>query len=397
MIHYIEDLLHYYVDTIGVSDKDAPILTSISKQVKKGTALTDRQYDLVLEKLSSQSDVLKEHDLVVDNNPTRLPLREIDRSKYITVISHSEMLGPNSVYEAAKENWKWIKVRFPFAKKSIVKIENIINTVIKRKYYNHVKGSHEHYFRLDPNVAIALVDNFSEANFVIDQELVDYVNKAKKILDNKKDYYMHFKNGKMHNEISIVKQNVDYDDVYNVKDKHLFYGYDIELDNNNNNTLLDIVSNRKEASVLADPKHYSLNNIAEVFERLQRYPMIVLIDNNKSYEQVKQVYNAFNMLIPNENQSVLFRAESNDEENHYLNDFIKSNNLNNWVDKTTKIVYIKKNKLPKLLLTTDFKPQTAFSISSDRTNTVVNAYVEFNCDLILYNDEHFSSFKRYSF
>jgi Tol biopolymer transport system component len=125
--------------------------------------------------------------------------------------------------------------------------------------------------------------------------------------------------------------------------------------------------------------------------------MIVLIDNSKSYEQVKQVYNAFNMLIPNENQSVLFRAESNDEENHYLNDFIKSNNLNNWVDKTTKIVYIKKNKLPKLLLTTDFKPQTAFSISSDRTNTVVNAYVEFNCDLILYNDEHFSSFKRYSF
>ena len=76
-----------------------------------------------------------------------------------------------------------------------------------------------------------------------------------------------------------------------------------------------------------------------------------------------------------------------------MNNYVKDNNLNNWVDENTKVVYIKKDKLPKVLLKSEFKPQTAVSKSSLRSNRLVTNYVNFNCDLIVYNDTDLSSFR----
>jgi len=48
---YIEDILHLLVDSLEVSSADVSILTSISRQVKKGNSLTDKQHALVKTKL----------------------------------------------------------------------------------------------------------------------------------------------------------------------------------------------------------------------------------------------------------------------------------------------------------------------------------------------------------
>ena len=118
-MNYIEDILHYYVDTIKVNDKDTPILSSISSQVKRGLALTDKQYELVKNKLFDKKDILFEHNIVVETGTdTRLPLRQIDRSKYIRIVDTTEVYGQDKVYEGHKQDWLWIKVRFPFAKKN---------------------------------------------------------------------------------------------------------------------------------------------------------------------------------------------------------------------------------------------------------------------------------------
>ena len=93
-------------------------------------------------------------------------------------------------------------------------------------------------------------------------------------------------------------------------------------------------------------------------------------------------------------QSILFRIESSDKINVHLNEFVKDKKLNNWVDNKTKIVYIEKTKLPKVLLKSSFKPKTAFSKSSLRPNKLVANYLSFNCDLIIYNDTDLSSFKQ---
>jgi len=57
-----------------------------------------------------------EFDIELHFDSLRMPLRIVDRSQYIKIVSTVEMAG-SAPYEARKENWKWIKIKFPFAKK----------------------------------------------------------------------------------------------------------------------------------------------------------------------------------------------------------------------------------------------------------------------------------------
>ena len=136
-MNYIEDILHLLVDSIGVDQADTQILTSISRQSKKGVALTDRQFELVSQKINTTyKQVLSDNNIVFDDLSPRLPLREIDRSKYITIVDSADVYN-NDVYESKKEEWKWIKIRFPFSKKDILCVERIAND--HRKFYYHKK------------------------------------------------------------------------------------------------------------------------------------------------------------------------------------------------------------------------------------------------------------------
>jgi hypothetical protein len=69
--------------------------------------------------------------------------------------------------------------------------------------------------------------------------------------------------------------------------------------------------------------------------------------------------------------------------------------INNWVDKDTKVVYISKDKLPKLLINNEWKPTATFSYNSSM-DRFVNNFVSFNCDLIVYREEITSPMRRYS-
>jgi hypothetical protein len=391
MIAYIEDILHYYVDTIGVEDADKPILTSISRQCKKGIALTDRQYELVKSKLLNKQELLV--DVCLEGNLTpRLPLRQIDRSKYIAIVSHGEMLGDDSVYESYKENWVWIKVRFPFAKKLIAKLDNVKTKVNQRHQYYHVKGSHEHYFKLKGDVVYWLVNAFSNSNFEIEDRVIEYYNASKQIIENSSNYRIEYAEGKFKNLPDKVVSEVASLSQLCIADRQIRYGYTIE-NVAHENTLQEQIAYREHADVYIDPTLYSITQIANSINLLDRFPMVVLIDNDSQYDQVAAIHQAFDF-VDNSLQSVLFRVDT--ESTYNLNDYIKEHSLNNWVDKNTKIVYIKKNQLPKVMLSSNFRPVTAFAINSYRSNTMVENYIKFNCDLIVYHDVEKSILGRYS-
>jgi len=97
-------------------------------------------------------------------------------------------------------------------------------------------------------------------------------------------------------------------------------------------------------------------------------------------------------IIDPQEQSVLFRLE---DKNAGFNQLVKDRKLNNWVDKSTKIVYISKDKLPKLLVSGEWKPQTAFAFSSS-LDRIVNTYIGFNCDLVVWREDSISPFREYS-
>lgn len=393
MFAYIEDILHYYVDSIVVDDANNAILNSISKQCKRGIALTDRQHELVKNKLLEKADLLAEHgiDNLDDCLTPRVPLRQIDRKKYISIVDHGGMLGPDSVYESYKENWVWIKIRFPFSKKLIVKLDQLKTKVNNRQQYHHVKGTHEHYFKLNGEVAYWIVEYYKNSSFEIDDRVLEYYNQSKEIIENSSKYCIEYADGKFKNLPEDVVKTLNNNDALSIADNRIRYGYTFKQ--HAGDSLVDDIAYRSEPSVCVNPEMYSLEELTQSLKQLNRFPMIVMIDNEGCFDQVKAIHNAFSF-IDNSLQSILFRVNS--ETTYNLNDYIKDNSLNNWVDINTKIVYIKKSQLPKVVFTSDFAPTTAFALTSYRSNTMVENYIKFNCDLIVFHDKEKSMFGRYA-
>ena len=407
MFAYIEDILHHYVDNIGVNDSNNAILTSISRQCKKGVALTDRQYNLVKSKLLDQADLLKENhvDNLLDCLEPRLPLRQIDRSKFIKIVTHAAMMG-DKPYESYKDKYNWILIRFPFSKKDMVTVENVVREAIqeknKRKDYYHVRGSHEHYFLLNAFNAYAIVKQFQNRNFEIQEEIVNLYQSVKVIVDNKENHIPMVASNKVINLkkscVDIIEQELGvYNEETNIlyKDRSIRFGYDYSNFTQDGSCTSAIV-NRTQPDVLLDPKKYTINDIVESVVLLNRFPLLVLIDQESPATQLLEIHKAFKYIVSPSEQSVLFRIDNNDEDNNHLNEYIKEQSLNNWVDSNTKIVYIKKNKLPKALISSVFKPIAAFSKTSMRNNMQVDAFVNFNCDLVMYHDDQKNLFGKWT-
>jgi len=373
---YIEEYLEYLCNEKldSLQSVDA-IYFSIYKQTVRGLGLTDRQYALVLKKVQQY--------VTVDDLPTKIPLRSIDRSKYVKLVETVDVYGQDTVYDSYKTKWKWIKVRFPFSKKDIVKIDSI---QISHLEYFHKKGSHEHYYKFTAKNLYNIISALKTRNFEIEQQLLDYYKKVENIKNTKFDLF----------ETCLpedIKQHILSMDKTIYADRSLRYGYNVEYVYSD--TLIDTIAYRKQREVCLDPKVHTMQNIVETINQLERFPLIVLIDEDTSFLQLRQIHTELSKVVDNKYQSVLFRIDNKDENNCTVNDYIKDNELNNWVDNSTKVVYIKKNKLPKVLLQADFRPICALAKTSTRCNKNVRLYMQSYCDCILYNDQSLSLFRRF--
>ncbi len=377
MVHF-EDYLQQYVENVGVTDNNKQILTSINAQCKKGTALTDRQYALVKAKLIEQTAMEFDADAVL-----RIPLRKIDRSKYITLVQYPG----DMVYDSHKKNWQWIKIRFPFAKKTIIDLETV--AFKHRKVYMHESGSHEHYFKLNEIVLRDIINVFAKKEFKIDPALTDLYNQIIEIEQTPSDYIPGVWNGEFTN--LNIKDNINDYTPFQLIDRKKQLGLDY-VSGEVPSGLTGEICNRTDTHITVNPASYSLDKIVASIHQLERFPLLVLLDAGSELDQISRLYNSFKYIIKDSEQTVLCRVDGSKEYN--FNDFIKERKLNNWLDNNTKIVYISKNKLPKLLLKEKFIPQSTLQLTSVRSNNFVSAYVDDLCDLVIAHDTEKSFFWR---
>ena len=181
----IEDLLEIAAGlrdqaNIQLDTSDITIMHSIARQVFRGTALTDRQYVLMQEKLKKYKDqfIVLEYNFDKSIEILRQPIRHIDRSKYIKVINNE------------------IVIRFPFKKTDVMLIQEFCN---QADGYSHQKGSHEHIFAYTEKNVLNLLSRFSQKDFEIDDELTEIYNIAKEIYNSPKSYLSGIDNNKLIN------------------------------------------------------------------------------------------------------------------------------------------------------------------------------------------------------
>jgi len=386
MIINLEDCLEYLTGLrqapveFTVEKTDATIINSIARQVFKGTALTDRQSALMHEKLQKYRDQFINLDWDFDYavNQLRQPLRHIDRSKYIKLADNE------------------IKIRFPFRKTEIMLVQEVANTA--QDNYRHEKGSHTHYFECNEINILNLLDRFNNKEFEIDRELVELYDNIKTVHNNPQEYLSGFLDKNLlnvnpalmpaiQNELGELNNN----SLTQFFDRRFRYGFDL-TDVIPNNTLAQKIAHRKDAQYQSKPSAETSSEVLNALWNLNRFPMLVILEENNAEDQLYEFANHYRDILNPEEQSVLFRLEDKDAG---FNQLIKDRKLNNWVDNTTKIVYINKSKLPKLLVNNEWKPSAAFCFSS-AMDRYVNSYVSFNCDLIIYREEHMSPFRRHS-
>ena len=370
----IEDLLEILAGLQGqaqmqIESSDATIMHSIARQTLKGTALTDRQFALMQEKLQNYRDQFTALDYEFDRavDALRQPLRHIDRSKYIKLVSHNEMVG-DQIYESYKQDWKWIKVRFPFAKKLIM----IVNELQSNNGdYHHEKGTHEHYFRLTERNAYNVIDKFKDKNFEIETYLLDLYKELCELEVNKDQHVPGVYNGEVRNlsdnALAALKEHTE-DNILHYYDRRYLFGlkhFDSELEQvlNQANPLTASLAKRKSNKVVIKPTSHNINNVISSLNDLNRYPLLVILNENDALDKLNILHNSLKYIFNSEDMSVMFRLDNNTGAEFNL--FVKEQKLNNLVAKNTKVVYINSNKVPKPLINSGWKPYTSLRFDAE--------------------------------
>lgn len=386
--HTIEDCLEMLAgfrkesDGFSLMKEDYTIMHSIARQCLKGTALTDRQFALMQTKLLAYKDQFNNSDILLDDciSNLRQPLRTINREKYIRVEDNK------------------IKVRFPFKKSYIMLVNDIQNPSWNAEGYNHAKGSHEHFFDYDESNVLNLLDRFSDKGFTIDKELALVYHEIKHIEAQKDRYVPGIYNMKLKNVsdnlVTIIENDIgplNKSTLLKYVDRRFKYGLE-NIDDHAPNHSNERIAYRKTIVHESKPSEISLNQLLDDLWHLDRFPMLVVLDGDNAETQLHQLVTHYRDLLDLNEQSVLFRQE---DKNSGFNQLIKDRKLNNWVDKTTKVVYISKDKLPKVLVNNEWNPIVTLTFNSAMDKNV-NTFINSMCDLVVFREEYISPFRRHS-
>jgi len=392
---HIEDCLEMLCRLKGdgnfhINENDRALLDSFARQVFRNTALTDRQYALAKEKLASYREQFVYNSVEGFDEAVsqlRLPLRHIDRSKTVTLVDGIET-------KSGPVDGTWIKIRFPFNKKTIVAVEAVAKSL--EKNYYHELGTLEHYFLFDEVSTYEIVEEFKDRNFDIDQEILDYYKRVAEVKSNPEDYLPLYKNNELFNISDSLRQKIGQDtdyDAVKIIDRKRRYGL-ITDDQVSGEDLLATLVNRKDLEVFVNNENVALQDVLSTIWKLDRFPLLIGLNNNNAEDSLYKCYSILRNLVATEEQSVLFRLDGPAD----FNEYVKDKKLNNWVNKDTKVVYINSNKLPKILLQQDcdWKPITSLFFNSSSIDRYVDLYANERTDLQIMYDNQMSPLRKHS-
>lgn len=348
---------------------DYNILTSIARQVFKGTALTDRQFDLLVKKFNDYKDQFDTNnidiDFIIENKVLRYPFREVDRTQSIVIDN------------------KHIIAQFPFNKKLINKIQRLRTETTG----SATNDKNQWKFTLSEGNVKAIGDTLS--NFEMSE---DFRNLYDQICEFKYEDYvpgLYNEDGKMslknlHPQAQTNLENaigvLDKSNILMYIDRKRQYGlqhFDVEFEKN---TLTNCIALRNQTSVVVQ-NNIALGEVIDSLDDLSRYPILVMVDIENT-DQVYSCYDAVSNKVGNNEQAVMFRLSNATRENAAFNQWIKDNNLNNQAT-DAKVVYVNASKIPKPIMQ-KFRPQCILNLSNMSRYGNTNRWITSTTDLILH-------------
>tara|TARA_B100002019_G_scaffold269347_1_gene262054 strand:- start:1217 stop:2428 length:1212 start_codon:yes stop_codon:yes gene_type:complete len=381
------DQVHDF-DRSMLKTSDVNLITSLGRQVLRGTAFTDRQYELAVKKCNEYYNFLFEFGIdKTDFENLRLPLREIDRSKWVRKIEHK---GEDC-----------LAVRFTFNKKLIEILEKTRNR--EKAYDRELKI---HYFPYNEQTIFQVLNLLEGKNFEVEESIQLVYKELLQMNNNKKDhvpgiYGLKFRNFSS-KAIDVMVEDIGQPSGKNLPifaDRKNMYGVEHIDENDLNdsvqrlNPLTNKIIRRKSTQIFINKDVYNYNILAESLLELFRYPILIVCNDKFKLNDIQPFYETFKGVFQQESFSVLFREENNTADGQEINNYIKDKKLNAPLDTTSKIVYINGDNIPKPLLKSGWKPRSVVLSGSKMSNGKIRTYLN-DCDLIIHYDTDISPFHR---
>jgi hypothetical protein len=377
---------------IRVDAQDIKLITSLGRQIAKKIALTDRQLDLSLKKIEKYRSGLEKCDVAVDEvlsfKTLKWPLRVIDRTQSIWIDTDPESKKPVIMvkYVFSKkfaENWSKIEESLSAYSGSDKSIKRVAYT--ERNLYSIVKG-------------------LESMEFTVTDEIQEICEKIEKILENPDGFapYLDYEDGKLILKNSNAKCEETFSKkVENFSDNNILeyvnYAKSLGIPLKSRNLLKKIseisedtlarkVSYEYSSRYRINPENYSLTDLISTIDTLNQWPLVVVVEeNNQIFDTVKTMVTEFAKFVPKEKMNVFFRLKNEQTDSQQFNQFVKDNNLNNYIDSTTKVVFILRTRIPKPLLKAAWSPTTAI-ITSTHDFGRMSAYLNDFSTVYYYNN-----------
>jgi len=397
-----------------ILDQDKQILNNIAKKVWKGTALTDKQYEVVKTILITKYAVqFKNRDIDLQNsvNELRLPIRYLDRSTYIRVEKSDEYKDPIwSGYSPTKV----ITVRFPFNmtfSKLVLDVKKQFPDLMGRFYSARIKD--KYLFPHSERVIHRLIGKFKNKIKDIDPSLLEVYEECEKIKKNSQEYVPGIYNFEIKNcAETVIKKYAGTFGLPSLENLYLYYDRrdrtglmhfdinDLQKSKSTLSILTQKVVDRHWSTINFDTNKWSLDNMVTTLIELRRFPVLVILpggNDQDTLEKFAQMHTLFKNVVASTEVSVMNRLKNKDFGKEF-NEYIKDNGLNNSLAKNTKIVYIINKKLPKPLLMSDWEPEVVVCCDGTRNYIKVDQYIQ-QSDLLFqingqnsfWNQVHFQS------
>jgi hypothetical protein len=363
----------------NIQPSDISLIYSFCQQINRGMGFTDRQYELAKRKVDDYTHYFSYIENLEDvKNNVSLPLREIDRSRWIKIIDNK------------------IAVRFTFQKKLIGALEDLRSITKASSEYDKIKKIH--YFDYSESVLYSIVKTFEEKHFELDETVQTIYDKlcSYKFEEHVPGVYNYELKNLHENGVQFIVDEIGQPSPENIllyKDRSIKYG--LNVPDGEIITLADKIAHRTRPNVILNNCHTTSDMILAL-ESLNRLPLLVIVpaDVDKSYDRIVELQQHIRNLVSPEEISVVFRHD-NIAEGVEFNRYIKRENINNKVDKNTKVVYTLDTKIPKPLLTTGWKPQSIMVSDGSfvTTRKVLDCFTD--VDLILHTVYEGAGLTRY--
>lgn len=363
-----------------VPQRDANVLRNLANSISGPLFITENQSKLLMRVLGENKGCFPEFESEITEHlamPTwSRSFREIDqiRKMYIDNQSDNKMIVIEFTFSAniRKLLTQWSK-----------NIENLVQADNGKTYFAELT---------EQNI-VQLVELLRPHGFTIDDEIVKYYDIIKSW--DETEVKSQFMMTSMTSQ-NFVKQitadlgittEIDKNIIHDRSIRYRYYTGEVLEDDG---TLVRKIATRGGNRIWIDKNQHTMTELVSALVALKRAPVMVVFDNweeSKTLGTLDELSQALAENNIDDKVGIYFRLPNNDN-GHKFNAMIAEKKFNKYLDVDTAVVGVQSGKIPKFMLTSQWKPKSVISIDNQFRSSKTAVYASNCCDLIVtYTDK----------